>query len=573
MLTVRDLLRDLDVRLQTGERSLHLPVRWVHISELLDPTPWLSGGELLLTTGMQLETPEQAREYMVRLADHHLAGLGFGTGFKHASVPGSLLEVAAEREFPVFEVPYEVPFIAVTEAAFTQLVNEQYAVLRRALAAQERLERIVLSERGLDALVGALATLIGAAVVVFDARGEPLQQHAFRRELDPDSLAALRGEVQERARRREGRAFVPSLVDGNQGLALPVALDGAPRASAGGGAAGGASGGAAGGASGGAAGGAAGGASGRAPEAWLVVLKDAGPLSDFDRLVLHQAVTIVALELLRARVAGDTERRLAGDVLDAIVSGQLTGPEVARRLGPFGLSDRVAAVVLGRSGDGRMSQGALEGALWSALREEAAPALVASVGPLACALVIGAPDAELFALGERVAAVACGELGITAHVGVGRAVPAVDARRSFHEARCAFEALELGVAASGANGAANGSGGAAARPARVATYKDLGSFQLLLSLQDDEALRLFCDSILGPIEASEGHYGGELMRSLEAFIEENGQWERAARRLYCHRHTLRYRIRRVEELTGRNLSSARDRIEFWLALRGRELVS
>ena len=108
---------------------------------------------------------------------------------------------------------------------------------------------------------------------------------------------------------------------------------------------------------------------------------------------------------------------------------------------------------------------------------------------------------------------------------------------------------------------------------RVATYKDLGSFQLLLSLQDDEALRLFCDSILGPIEASEGHYGGELMRSLEAFIEENGQWERAARRLYCHRHTLRYRIRRVEELTGRSLGSARDRIEFWLALRGRELVA
>ena len=94
-----------------------------------------------------------------------------------------------------------------------------------------------------------------------------------------------------------------------------------------------------------------------------------------------------------------------------------------------------------------------------------------------------------------------------------------------------------------------------------------------LALQDDEALRLFCDSILGPIEASEGPYGGELMRSLEAFIEENGQWERAARRLYCHRHTLRYRIRRVEELTGRNLGSARDRIEFWLALRGRQLVS
>ena len=548
MLTVGDLLRDLDVRLLAGERGLHLPVRWVHISELLDPTPWLSGGELLLTTGMQLDTPAQAREFAARLADHHLAGLGFGTGFKHATVPEPLLEVAAEREFPVFEVPYEVPFIAVTEAAFTQLVNEQYAVLRRALAAQERLERIVLSERGLDALVAALATLIGAAVVVFDARGEPLQQHAFRRAIEPEALETLRDEVHERARRREARAFMPSLVDGNHGLALPVAADGTPRPGTNG--------------------------PGRAPEAWLVAIKDAGPLSDFDRLTLHQAVTIVALELLRSRVAGDTERRLAGDVLDAIVSGELTGSELGRRLGPFGLSDRVAAIVLRRAGDGRSSGASVETALWSALREEAALALVASVGSLACALVPGGgSEDELFALGDRVAAAAATELGGDVRVGIGRAVPSVDARRSFHEARCALEALALGETGSETGNGSGPASASVAEPSRVATYKDLGSFQLLLSLQDDEALRLFCDSILGPIEASEGPYGGELMRSLEAFIEENGQWERAARRLYCHRHTLRYRIRRVEELTGRNLGSARDRIEFWLALRGRQLVS
>jgi PucR family transcriptional regulator, purine catabolism regulatory protein len=554
MLNVGELLRDLDVRLLAGEPGLHLPVRWVHISELLDPTPWLSGGELLLTTGMQLDKPAQQREFAARLADHHLAGLGFGTGFKHATVPAPLLEVAAEREFPVFEVPYEVPFIAITEAAFTQLVHEQYAVLRRALAAQERLERIVLSERGLDVLVGALATLIGAAVVVFDSRGEPLQQHAFRREIDARELDGLRGEVRERARRREGRAFMPSLVDGHQGLALPVASDGAPLSARGG--------------------------PSRLPEAWLVAIKDAGPLSDFDRLTLHQAVTIVALELLRSRVAGDTERRLAGDVLDAIVRGELTGSELSRRLDAFGLSDRVAAVVLRRAGEARgSSSGPLEALLWSALREEAVPALVASVGSLACALVRGGSDEEQLALGERVAALVGAELGDDAWVGVGRAVAGVEARRSFHEARCALEAVALGVASSSPSAAGNGSaagtgaGSAAGRGPRVATYKDLGSFQLLLSLQDDEALRLFCDSILGPIEASEGPYGGELMRSLEAFIEENGQWERAARRLYCHRHTLRYRIRRVEELTGRNLGSARDRIEFWLALRGRQLVA
>ena len=111
---------------------------------------------------------------------------------------------------------------------------------------------------------------------------------------------------------------------------------------------------------------------------------------------------------------------------------------------------------------------------------------------------------------------------------------------AFHEARCALEATAL------ANGSAPD----------VASHRDLGAFQLLLSLQDDEALRLYCDSVLAPLLAGGEEYGDELTRSVEVFIECGGQWERAARELYCHRHTLRYRIRRVEELTGRDLSSA-----------------
>ncbi|HWF55234.1 MAG TPA: helix-turn-helix domain-containing protein, partial [Solirubrobacteraceae bacterium] len=308
----------------------------------------------------------------------------------------------------------------------------------------------------------------------------------------------------------------------------------------------------------------------RIPEAWLVAIKDTGPLSDFDRLTLRQAVTIVALELLRARVAGDTERRLAGDVLAGLVSGELTGEELRRRLEPFGFADSVAALVFARPGGTRGAPGPAEAAMAQALREETSPVLVASDGPLTCALVAGAAEVELFVMAERVAGALRTGFDADLMLGVGRAVDGGDARRSFHEARCTLEAMTLQHAARNGNG--NGNGSEPHDVPALATYRDLGAFQLLLSLQDDEALKLFCDSILGPIEASEGHYGGELMRSLEAFIEENGQWERAARRLYCHRHTLRYRIKRVEELTGRNLGSARDRIEFWLALRGRELV-
>ncbi|MGH2947451.1 MAG: PucR family transcriptional regulator ligand-binding domain-containing protein, partial [Solirubrobacteraceae bacterium] len=180
MLTLRDLLRDLDVRLAAGEAGLGAAVRWVHISEIEDPTPWLSGGELLLTTGLQLERPEVQAEYVARLVKHGLSGLGLGTGFSHASVPEAMVAAADEHGFPLFEVPYELPFIAITEKAFSHLVNEHYAVLRRALSAHERLERIVLSERGLDGVAGALASLIGGPAIVFDAHGEVLASRAAR---------------------------------------------------------------------------------------------------------------------------------------------------------------------------------------------------------------------------------------------------------------------------------------------------------------------------------------------------------------------------------------------------------
>jgi PucR family transcriptional regulator, purine catabolism regulatory protein len=208
----------------------------------------------------------------------------------------------------------------------------------------------------------------------------------------------------------------------------------------------------------------------------------------------------------------------------------------------------------------------VEEALTSAVREEAPGGLVAGTGPFSCALLPhgrGAED-EAFRLAERIRARVAREIGSELPAGAGRAAPAGELRRAFHEARCALEARALAGGDDGSNGAG---------PPLLATYRDLGSFQLLLSLQDDDALRLFCDSILSPIEEGEGAYGGELMRSLESFIECNGQWEKAARQLYCHRHTLRYRIRRVEELTGRSLDSARDRIDFWLALRGRELIN
>jgi PucR family transcriptional regulator, purine catabolism regulatory protein len=529
MLSVRGLVAEMGLELAAGEDAADAPVRWVHISELPDPTPWLSGGELLLTTGIQLDGERRQREFVRLLADHHLAGLGFGTGFDHRALPAPLVEEARELGFPVFEVPYELPFIALTEKAFTRLVNEQYEVLQRGIAIHKRLERLVLEERGLDEVVRALAAAIGGAVTVLGPRGETIAAKQFRRQLPDDALEAVRAEVVQRSAAlaadgsAEGGEFSPTHPElAGRALVLPVSIRGRG-----------------------------------GPHAWLVAARDAGGLGDFERLILQQAVTVVALELMRQRAMRDTERRLAGDVLAEALTGHLSEEELALRVRPFGVGDEAAVIVFAAGGDEDGSATPAEGDLDRFLSDAGVPALVAARERLLCAVVDGRDESELLAIAERARAALAPEHGAL-RAATSRPAPVGLLRRSFHEARCALEASLL----------ANGSS-----PKGVASYRDLGAFQLLLSLQDDEALRLYCDSVLGPLEDASGEYGDELLRSLAAFIEQNGQWEKAARELYCHRHTLRYRIRRVEELTGRDLSSARDRIEFWLALRARELVS
>jgi purine catabolism regulator len=135
MLTVESLTSELGLKIAAGgDGAAEREIRWVHITELLDPTPWLQGGELLLTTGIRLDAAQKQRGFIRLLAESGVAGLGFGTGFDHAKIPKAVISEAEAAGFPIFEVPYEMPFIAITEAAFSRLVNEQYDVLSRGIA-------------------------------------------------------------------------------------------------------------------------------------------------------------------------------------------------------------------------------------------------------------------------------------------------------------------------------------------------------------------------------------------------------------------------------------------------------
>jgi purine catabolism regulator len=351
VLTVASLLADLGLRAEVEADDDEQQIRWVHISELEDPTPFLSGGELLLSTGINLSSPSQQRKLIELLAGRGAAGLGFGTGFDHAELPEALIEAARERGLPLFEVPYEMPFIAITEKAFTRLVNEQFSVLEQGIEVHARLEGLVLAERGLGDVMGAIAEAVDGAVLLLDDRGREITRHPQERGLSQDAAASIRAEVAERSAAGRQASFIAEQGPlAGRAVAVPVPIGGT-------------------------------GSRGH----WLVAARRTGQVGDLEQLIVRQAAMVVALELMRERAVRETERRLAGDVLAEALGGNLGADEIRGRLVPFGIGGKVAVLLFDLDGTPADAEG-----LGAALRGSGVPSLIAVNGaagrPLLCAV-------------------------------------------------------------------------------------------------------------------------------------------------------------------------------------------
>jgi hypothetical protein len=101
----------------------------------------------------------------------------------------------------------------------------------------------------------------------------------------------------------------------------------------------------------------------------------------------------------------------------------------------------------------------------------------------------------------------------------------------------------------------------------VATSAEADSHELLLASVAGPVLRTFRERLLGPVADYDERHHAELLPTLRTFLDCDGSWNACATKLYVHVNTVRYRISRIEELTGRNLSSLPDRVDFFLALR------
>ncbi|WP_433497446.1 PucR family transcriptional regulator [Sphaerimonospora sp. CA-214678] len=497
-----------------GQETLDRPVRWVAVSELEDPTPFLEGGELVLTTGMRLAEAD-AVPYISRLVARGAAGLGFGVGLGHDAVPPGFVAAAAAEGLPLLEVPRDTPFIAIGKVVSELLAAEQYEEISRAFAAQGRLTRAALQPGGVRAVVDRLAREIGGWALLLDEAGAVRHAAGVGGRAaggQTGSAGANRGAGGETDRvRAMARALEPELARLRRTPTLAsVALAG--------------------------------------PEEHVIVqplgrraffaVGSGRPFSPTRHTIVNAAGSLLTLSLEQERARGREQRAAEARVRAAALSLLLAGRA--------GAAEEALAALSGNPRGGQRAGEPAEGPLSvlvcaGADLDDLAEVLPCFTAPRDGLLVALVAEAETDAVAELAGR----------HGRAGVSVPGVvTVERSAGDFAAGLDQAERALAA--------------ATPARpVVRFPELAG-QGLLSLLDPDAAASFAAALLAPLR----DYGSraDLVESLRAYLSCNGHWDAAAQRLGVHRHTLRYRMRRVSELLGRDLDDPAARAELWIAL-------
>jgi len=494
MLTVADLLAEpsLELTLAAGEAGLTNVIRAAHTSEQTNISPWLQGGELLMTSGLLgLSDTDVCRQYVESCLRSGTSGLvlGLGADVRYQDAPPELVQAAEEFQMPLLLLPDPIPFIAVTKWVFARLADTERREWQDAVAITRDLTAAASAPEPIAAIVTTWATRLGASVVVTDLSGAAIAAAG------PDASAFA-----DRARVQLGEASpTESPVSVLESAETQVFTLGAS-----------------------------------APRGLLLLERNGEPRVRHTVAVL---VSLLSLELDHRYAAGSPERIRRAQVVTQLLSSTMR-PERGHHLASsIGLPAQPLRVAVVRALDGERS-------------EELASTLSAGIPSAATrprdgAVDLLAPDsADLMSALERAAPGRA--IGVSAPSRVG------DLHISARQAHSLSEvAVQLG------------------RPVQA---EESGATQLLLQLGSAEVLSAYSHLVLAPLEDIDHRERTQLVHTLEEWLRANGAWDPTAEALSVHRNTVRNRIAKVATILGRDLESADQRMELWLALQARAAV-
>ncbi len=565
---VRDLLDvpDLRLRLLSSVADLDRVIKHVYTTDLPDPSRYLTQGDLVLTGMIWCRAPGDAERFVTALVKAGAAVLGAGEAL--GQVPPEVIQACGRHGVTLLAVPAETSFAAVTEEVGRRLNGDRTTAMTRVLGRRRRLLSAVAEGAGLDAMFRLMGREIGAECWLLTGTGRvvggtgaflprPLALRLTCQYLKADRLPGVAA---------AGRA-VASAHDQPGEYSL-FGVGGEPRVSS-----------------------------------WFLAC--AGREQDWPHELRESVAELAAdVALERARLdAGHTgDRRLAEAIVTMLAAGGGEGAapvEIASLMRAVGLPPDGRYLVAAMCVQADRMAG-LNTDRWRCdLAEELATPLADGtlVGPFGEEVILIVPlpfsagadpdpggsdsggsdsgGSDSGGGGDS----GGGDSGIgasaPAHVFAARlrdAQPVLESERSRLKLSVGISAPAEGVAA--LSGALHEAGSARRLAAlhgttavSVVTSDEVASHELLLATVPGSVLRSFRQRMLGPLISYDERHRAELLPTLREFLACSGSWNNCAAKMYVHVNTVRYRIRRIEELTGRDLSSLDDQVDFFLALR------
>ncbi|MGW4823436.1 PucR family transcriptional regulator [Streptomyces sp. NPDC004227] len=507
-----------DVRVAACEHRLNEAVRWVHVTDLADPSPYLRGGELILTNALWHHGPEDSRRFVRALASHRVHAVGVAL-YGEQDIPAGLVEACEENDVLLLVLP-DVPFMDITEHVISSLMEERRTAAMRSVALDSELATQLATGRGAMAVVEAMSRELGVACWALERNG--MVTASAPPPLETVTRVWHAGFDQTRSAQEIGQVRLP------EGRQITYVAVGEPPVG-----------------------------TGSVPGVLMVYECDEATVQSH----VDIAVALVARYLpLGLDQGARAQRRLIADELTTRAQrGSLPGDEATRLLLAAG-ADRVSAVIVAR---GSRSARAEIDAIEAAARFHGLTTLVAfdehdQLVAYACEAT-GAADPPAASTARTVdipelatsvvEAIRCVR-GTTTPVGVAAAhkgSPTLP--RLLAEARQA-----LLVAAADPRGK------------QWAGSADIASHLLLLAVADESTHQTLRGQLTVPVMDYDAKHGTDLIQTLTVYLDLACSWQAAAHKLHIHVNTLRYRLARIEQLTQRDLSRMTDRIDFYLAL-------
>lgn len=496
----------------SGHGQLSRPVRWVHVTELLDPASFLKGGELVLTTGMPLpEDPALVRRYVDELADIGAAGLVIELVRRYHRPPSELVRACLARDFPLVLLSRTVNFVEVTQVLHSLIVGSQVESLRRAQDVHDTFTALTLRGAGPEEVVDMATEMSGHPVVLENLVHQAVICGSPGRGVE----GALTGwERRSRATPSPDRTGLSGPEDwlvtaveyrGERWGRLLMLPDGSGHSAVG-------------------------------PEDAMVLERTATALT-IARLTHHtrwerRAQRTLLLDLVEQRCRSMGEARARAEALGVPVAG--------RRL----------MVVLVSPGPGAGETTELEDRLTDELGAAGAAVLVGAVPGDHIGVLLALPAATPWRpLVERLSR-SVRESRPDAVISVGSEVSELaQTARSFQQAARVADAAVPGTPDKAFH-----------------ELSDIGLRQLLYALRGDVRLQEFVERQLGRLVDYDERHGTDLLPVLHTFLDAAGNKTVAAKRANLSRQAFYQRLHSIERVLGCDLESGEQRTQLHVAL-------